>query len=81
MKNPDLDQLRNVLNDAAVLCGRLSSQVSFGEMPGECAGAVAALRHSVLAAQQGAALLDIWTELLARAAREAAAGRVSGATP
>lgn len=81
MPNPDLAQLRNVLNDAAVLCGRLSSQVSFGELPGECSGAVAALRYSVLSAQQGAALLDIWAVLLERAKREAAAGRAREVAP
>lgn len=54
---PDLEKLRDVLNDAAVLCGRLSQQVSAGDLPGETAGEVAATRNVVLAAQQCAALI------------------------
>lgn len=64
-RNPDIDQLRGVLNDAAVLCGRLSSAVSLGELKAECAGAIAAARNAVLAAQQAAGVI-VQLQLLAQ---------------
>lgn len=55
MAKAELVTLREVLHDAAVLAGRLSSEVSAGRIPAECAGAVAATRDCVLAAVHCAA--------------------------
>jgi hypothetical protein len=59
--NPDLDRIREVLNDAAVLCGRLSSAVSAGDLPARCGTVIAAMRNATLSAQLSAAtVVDVW---------------------
>jgi len=67
MKNADLSTLREILHDANVLAGRLSSQVSAQVLPATAAGEVEATRECILAAQHCAMLIQLAIERADRA--------------
>lgn len=79
--NPDVTQLRERLNDCAVLCSRLSVCLSARELPAEASAPLAAARYCVLAAQQCGMLISLTLEVEEIERRKLREEKIAGDVP